>query len=63
MQITIENKEYEIDETDTDIMPIVNTVALGKNTITMLDHALQCVRAVHVGKVDELTKLVSKKGE
>ena len=54
MKVTIDNKEHEVDEENSELMGILNTVKLGDNSLGLLNHIAQCVDAVHKGKVSEL---------
>jgi len=54
MKVTIDNKEHEVDENNNELMGILNTVKLGDNSLTLLNHIAQCVDAVNKGKVNEL---------
>ncbi len=61
MKITVEDKEYEIDEKDEDIMGVVRTLSNGSNSLNILHHMSQCVQAIQNTKTDELKgKLNSK---
>ena len=70
MKVNIEGKDYEIDETNKELMGIVNTLKLGGTILhkdqgqnfALLNHIILCVQAVKEGKVKELKeKLKSKK--
>ena len=54
MKVTIDNKEHEVDEENSELMGILNTVKLGDNSLGLLNHIAQCVDAVHNGKVSDL---------
>ena len=61
MKITVEDKEYEIDEKDEDIMGVVRTLSNGSNSLNILNHMSKCVQAIQNTKTDELKgKLNSK---
>ena len=61
MKITVEDKEYDIDEKDEDIMGVVRTLSNGSNSLNILNHMSQCVQAIQNTKTDELKgKLNSK---
>ena len=61
MKITVENKDYEIDEKDEDIMGVVRTLSNGSNSLNILNHMSKCVQAIQNTKTDELKgKLNSK---
>jgi len=54
MKVTIDNKEHEVDENNNELMGILNTVKLGDNSLTLLNHIAQCVDAMNKVKVNEL---------
>ena len=54
MKITIEDKEYEIDETNENIMGVVRTLTTGSNSLHLINHIAQCVQAIQNTKTDEL---------
>ena len=54
MKITIEDKEYEVDETNENIMGVVRTLSTGNNSLKILNHMSQCVQAIQNTKTDEL---------
>ena len=54
MKVTIDNKEHEIDEENSELMAVLNTIKLGDNSLGLLNHIAQCVDAVNKGKVNEL---------
>jgi len=54
MKITVEDKEYEIDEKNEDIMGVVRTLSTGNNSLKILNHMSQCVQAIQNTKTDEL---------
>jgi hypothetical protein len=54
MKITVENKEYEVDEKDENIMGVVRTLTTGSNSLHLLNHIAQCVQAIQNTKTDEL---------
>ena len=61
MKITVEDKDYEIDEKDEDIMGVVRTLSNGSNSLNILNHMSKCVQAIQNTKTDELKgKLNSK---
>ena len=61
MKITVEDKDYDIDEKDEDIMGVVRTLSNGSNSLNILNHMSQCVQAIQNTKTDELKgKLNSK---
>ena len=61
MKITVEDKEYDVDEKDENIMGVVRTLSTGSNSLKILNHMAQCVQAIQNTKTDELKlKLNSK---
>jgi hypothetical protein len=61
MKITVEDKEYDVDEKDENIMGVVRTLSTGSNSLKILNHMAQCVQAIQNTKTDELkTKLNPK---
>ena len=61
MTITVEDKEYDVDEKDENIMGVVRTLSTGSNSLKILNHMAQCVQAIQNTKTDELkTKLNPK---
>jgi hypothetical protein len=61
MKITVEDKEYDVDEKDENIMGVVRTLSTGSNSLKILNHVAQCVQAIQNTKTDELkTKLNPK---
>ena len=61
MKITVEDKEYDVDEKDENIMGVVRTLSTGSNSLKILNHVAQCVQAIQNTKTDELKlKLNSK---
>ena len=53
-KLTLDEKEYEIEDfTDTQ-KEMVNILNLGSNSSTLLNHMLQCVTAIQQMKTDEL---------
>ena len=60
-KLTLDEKEYEIEDfTDTQ-KEMVNILNLGSNSSTLLNHMLQCVTAIQQMKTDELRQ--SLKGD
>jgi hypothetical protein len=61
MKITVEDKEYDVDEKDENIMGVVRTLSTGSNSLKILNHMAQCVQTIQNTKTDELkTKLNPK---
>jgi hypothetical protein len=54
MKITVEDKEYDVDEKDENIMGVVRTLSTGSNSLKILNHVAQCVQAIQNTKTDEL---------
>ena len=52
--LTIDDKEYNIDNLDDNQKQIVNILNVGTNSVAMLDHMLQCVKAIQQMKTTEL---------
>ena len=63
MNINIDGKDYEVDETDeknAELMGVLGVVRTGDNALPLLQHIQQCVQAVHSGKLQELRNLLPK---
>jgi hypothetical protein len=60
MKITIDDTEYEVNEEDQEAMNIVNLVALGNNSLQLIDHIHKCVSSVQQAKVAELKTNLSQ---
>ena len=57
MNINVDGKDYENDETDeknAELMGIIGVVRTGENALPLLQHIQQCVQAIHSGKLKEL---------
>lgn len=52
--LTIDDKEYNIDNLDDSQKEIVNILNVGTNSAALLDHITQCVRAIQQMKTNEL---------
>tara|TARA_R100000908_G_C3731482_1_gene130736 strand:+ start:853 stop:1068 length:216 start_codon:yes stop_codon:yes gene_type:complete len=63
MKVTIDNKEHEVDENNTELVGILNTVKIGDNSLGLLNHIIRCVDAVHQGKLNELKNALGDNGE
>ena len=61
MKITVEDKEYDVDEKDEDIMGVVRTLSTGSNSLKILNHMAQCVQAIQNTKTDELKSKLNPK--
>ena len=66
MDINIDGNNYKIDESNKQIMGVVNTLQLGNTNLhkdegqnfALLNHIVLCVQAVQEGKVKELKSLL-----
>jgi len=52
--LTIDDKEYDTKDLSADQQQIVNILNVGTNSVAMLDHMLQCVKAIQQMKTTEL---------
>ena len=53
-KLTLDEKEYEIEDLTDTQKEMVNILNLGSNSSTLLNHMLQCVAAIQQMKTDEL---------
>ena len=53
-KLTLDEKEYEIEDLTDTQKEMVNILNLGSNSSTLLNHMLQCVNAIQQMKTDEL---------
>ena len=53
-KLTLDEKEYEIEDLTDTQKEMVNILNLGSNSSTLLNHMLQCVTAIQHMKTDEL---------
>lgn len=53
-KLTLDEKEYEIEDLTDAQKEMVNILNLGSNSSTLLNHMLQCVTAIQQMKTDEL---------
>jgi len=60
-KLTLDEKEYEIEDLTDTQKEMVNILNLGSNSSTLLNHMLQCVTAIQQMKTDELRQ--SLKGD
>jgi len=60
-KLTLDEKEYEIEDLTDTQKEMVNILNLGSNSSTLLNHMLQCVNAIQQMKTDELRQ--SLKGD
>ena len=57
MNINLDGKDYEIDETDkknATLMGILGVVRIGDSALPLIQHIQHCVQAIHSGKLKEL---------
>jgi len=52
--VTLDDKEYDTKDFSADQQQIVNILNVGTNSVAMLDHMLQCVKAIQQMKTTEL---------
>jgi len=53
-KLTLDEKEYEIEDLTDPQKEMVNILNLGSNSSTLLNHMLQCVNAIQEMKTNEL---------
>jgi len=53
-KLTLDEKEYEIEDLTDTQKEMVNILNLGSNSSTLLNHMLQCVSAIQEMKTNEL---------
>ena len=53
-KLTLDDKEYEIDNMNDDQKEIINILNVGSNASALLSHISQCVSAVQQMKTNEL---------
>jgi len=53
-KLTLDEKEYEIEDLTDTQKEMVNILNLGSNSSTLLNHILQCVNAIQEMKTNEL---------
>lgn len=53
-KLTLNDKEYEIDDMDDDQKEIINILNVGSNASALLSHITQCVTAIQQMKTNEL---------
>ena len=53
-KLTLDEKEYEIEDLTDTQKEVVNILNLGSNSSTLLNHMLQCVNAIQEMKTNEL---------
>jgi len=57
-KLTLDDKEYEIDDMSDDQKEILNILNLGSNSSNLLNHMIQCVNAIQQMKTNELKQLL-----
>ena len=55
-KITIDDKEYDTVNFTDEQNQIINILNVGTNSVALLDHITQCVRAIQQIKTNELQK-------
>jgi len=55
-KLTLDDKEYDTANLTDEQNQIVNILNVGTNSVAMLDHMTQCVRAIQQMKTSELKK-------
>ena len=61
--VTLDDKEYDTKDFSEDQQQIVNILNVGTNSVAMLDHMLQCVRAIQQMKTTELKSSLEAKDD
>ena len=61
--LTIDDKEYNIDNLDDNQKQIVNILNVGTNSVALLNHIVQCVQAVQQLKTNELKSSLDLKDD
>ena len=61
--LTIDDKEYNIDDLDDSQKEIVNILNVGTNSVALLNHIVQCVQAVQQLKTNELRSSLDLKDD
>ena len=61
--LTIDDKEYNIDDLDDNQKQIVNILNVGTNSVALLNHIVQCVQAVQQLKTNELRSSLDLKDD
>ena len=57
-KLTLDDKEYEIDDMNDEQKEIINILNVGSNDSALLSHISQCVSAVQQMKTNELKQLL-----
>ena len=55
-KITLDDKEYDTANLTDEQNQIINILNVGTNSVAILDHVTQCVRAIQQMKTSELKK-------
>lgn len=55
-KITLDDKEYDTVNLTDEQNQIINILNIGTNSVALLDHITQCVRAIQQIKTNELQK-------
>tara|TARA_R100000951_G_scaffold21442_1_gene17858 strand:+ start:879 stop:1085 length:207 start_codon:yes stop_codon:yes gene_type:complete len=53
-KLTLDDKEYELEDMDDEQKEILNFLNLGSNSSNLLNHMIQCVNAIQQMKTNEL---------
>ena len=53
-KLTLDDKEYEIEDMNDEQKEILNILNLGSNSSNLLNHMFQCVNAIQQMKTNEL---------
>ena len=53
-KLTLDDKEYEIDDMNDEQKEIINILNVGSNASALLNHITQCVTAIQQMKTNEL---------
>lgn len=53
-KLTLDDKEYEIEDMNDEQKEILNILNLGSNSSNLLNHMIQCVNAIQQMKTNEL---------
>lgn len=61
--LILDDKEYNTDDLDDNQKQIVNILNVGTNSVTLLNHIVQCVQAVQQLKTNELKSSLDLKDD
>ena len=53
-KLTLDDKEYELEDMNDEQKEILNLLNLGSNSSNLLNHMIQCVNAIQQMKTNEL---------